>query len=155
VLSVETFVDCESLFASGRWLLGKPLVETAICLILERHAVLADMAFSAGAASDVVRFLAPLVEEQAITAAYLCCPTGRGGRVAQRELAQRWPTIPVSIVNDRVGTSLSSMPLIALLSSLAEVQTGAALIVSSWWDHWVGLRWPAFVPRLDADSRRR
>ena len=143
VLGIETFVDCESLYTAGRWLLDKPLVETAICLILERHADFTDMAFNAGAAPDVATLLAPFVEGHAIPSAYLCCPTVRSGYVARWELIQRWPAMTVSVINERVGTCLASMPLIALLLSLSEAGDSAFLLVSRWWDQWASLRWPA------------
>ena len=34
VLSVETFRECEDLHARSRWLLGRPLVESAVCALL-------------------------------------------------------------------------------------------------------------------------
>jgi Beta-ketoacyl synthase, N-terminal domain len=34
VLAVETFGECEDLFARARWLLGRPLVESAACALL-------------------------------------------------------------------------------------------------------------------------
>jgi hypothetical protein len=147
VLSVETFAACAALYTSGRWLLDKPLVEVALCLILERDAAFAEMGFKAGVASDAMALLAPLVEGQTIAAAYLCCPTARSGQMARRALAQRWPAMPVSVVNDRVGTCLACLPLIALLLALAEGTPSPVLLVSRWWDLWVGLRWPVLLPR--------
>lgn len=38
VLAVETFEDCAELFARGRWLVGRPLVEAAVCALLIRGA---------------------------------------------------------------------------------------------------------------------
>jgi 3-oxoacyl-[acyl-carrier-protein] synthase III len=35
VLAVETFAECETLFARGRWLLERPLVEAAAAVLLE------------------------------------------------------------------------------------------------------------------------
>jgi len=35
VLAVETFGDCQDLYASTRWLVGRPLVEAAACVLLE------------------------------------------------------------------------------------------------------------------------
>lgn len=35
VLAVETFAECEDLYARGRWLAGGPLVESAACALLE------------------------------------------------------------------------------------------------------------------------
>jgi hypothetical protein len=34
VLAVETFQECEDLYARGRWLVGRPLVEAAACVLL-------------------------------------------------------------------------------------------------------------------------
>jgi hypothetical protein len=34
VLAVETFQECEDLHARGRWLVGRPLVESAVCALL-------------------------------------------------------------------------------------------------------------------------
>ena len=147
VLGVETFAAGAALYTSGRWLLDKPLVEVALCLILERHAAFADMGFNAGAASDVMALLAPLVEGQTIAAAYLCCPTARSGQMARWTLAQHWPAMPISVVNERVGTCLACLPLIALLSSLDTGAASPVLLVSRWWDLWVGLRWPVLLPR--------
>jgi hypothetical protein len=38
VLAVETFRECEDLTRRGRWLLGRPLVESAVCALLGRGA---------------------------------------------------------------------------------------------------------------------
>jgi hypothetical protein len=38
VLAVETFEECADLYARGRWLVGRPLVEAAACALLERGA---------------------------------------------------------------------------------------------------------------------
>jgi len=34
VLAVETFEDCAELYARARWLVGRPLVEAAVCALL-------------------------------------------------------------------------------------------------------------------------
>jgi hypothetical protein len=34
VLAVETFAECADLYARGRWLAGRPLVEAAACALL-------------------------------------------------------------------------------------------------------------------------
>ena len=34
MLAVETFEDCAELYARGRWLVGRPLVEAAVCALL-------------------------------------------------------------------------------------------------------------------------
>jgi acyl carrier protein len=94
VLGVETFMECQDLFASGRWLLSSPLVEAAVCLILERHPALAEVGYHAGSSDDGVAMLHTILEEQTPAAVYLCLPTVRDNDSTTQRLRARWPEFP-------------------------------------------------------------
>lgn len=126
ILGVETFIECEELYTLGRRLLSPPLVETAVCLLLERQPSLATMGYHAGntTADDHATELAmrELIEAprvtQATTAIALCGPTLRAGRRMAQQLRKHWPSasVPsVSVVNTRTGACLAATPLIGLL----------------------------------------
>jgi hypothetical protein len=153
ILGVETFMECEDLYASGRWLLSAPLVEAATCLILERHAVLTAVGYSAESSDDGLAMIDAIVGCQATTAVHLCLPTVRDGRLTSQHLRERWPGLSVSVVSDRLGTCLACTPLIGLLLSLNEEKPGNALFVSRWGDAWSMLRWPVAVNQTDNNGQ--
>jgi hypothetical protein len=142
LLGIETFVECAELFTAGRWLLGRPLVETALCLVLERRATLAEVAYYTGRSRDILAIIDTLLANHATTTIALCLPTVRDGhRLAQR-LQTFWPHIPSLVVSDRAGTCLASTPLIGLLLALAAAQQEQVLLISRWGNAWSILRWP-------------
>jgi hypothetical protein len=155
VLGVETFTECEDLFAMGRWLLSAPLVETATCLILERHAVLARIGYRSGSDSNRLAPLEAVLAGQTPAAVYLCLPTASTGRDLAQRLQAYWPHVPVTIVGDRAGTCLACAPLIALQLSLGAGRPGNVLLISCWWDAWVVLYWPAVAGTVGNDSERK
>jgi hypothetical protein len=58
VLAVETFAECEELFARGRWLVGRPLVEAAACAFVgpgEGRLTVGDAPAGPTALSDLAR----------------------------------------------------------------------------------------------------
>lgn len=143
VLGVETFADCADLYTSGRWLLSYPLVETAVCLIVERHPVEVSMPYYAGYGDERVMMEA-ISEPQRTTAISLCMPTlNEGYRTAQR-LRDRWPKSAVSLVNERMGTNLAAAPLCAILIALEDAQYKDVLCISRWGDAWSMVRWPLY-----------
>lgn len=143
VLGVEAFQECEQLYTAGRWLLGTPLVEAAVCLILERCSALTGVSYRAGSSDNEMPVVEPLLEDYPPTSTYLCLPTVDDERRTARRLQARHPEVPTVLVGERVGTCLACAPLIALLLSQAEVQQGHVLYISRWWDAWAALRWPA------------
>ena len=50
VLAVETFAECADLYARGRWLAGRPLVEAAACALLTPGALRTRYGAAAAAA---------------------------------------------------------------------------------------------------------
>jgi len=155
VLGVETFTECEDLFAMGRWLLSTPLVETATCLILERHAALAGIGYNTGCADDGLALLEALLAGQTPAAVYLCLPTASDGRDLAQRLQVYWPHVPVTSVGDRAGTCLACAPLIALQLSEGESRPGNVVLISRWWDAWAVLSWPAAVCATRNDCERK
>jgi hypothetical protein len=145
VLGVETFQECEPLYTAGRWHLGRPLVEAAACLILERRPGLTEIGYRAGCGEDEFSVIAPLLEEETVSAAYLCLPTAEGERLAARRWRERHPEVTITLVGERLGICLACAPLIALLLSRTETPQGHVLGVSRWWDAWAALRWPAVL----------
>src|SRR5215471_5634229 len=91
VLGVETFQECAELYAAGRWLLGTPLTEVAACLILERHASLAGMRYSAARGESGLGSLIQQEPGQTVAAVYLCTPTTHDGQRAAQYLQSHWP----------------------------------------------------------------
>jgi hypothetical protein len=142
ILGVETFMECEDLYASGRWLLGAPLVEVATCLILERHTALSDVSYRAGHGLDGMAVIDLLPAQQPVTATCVCLPTARHEQRLVHQLQTRWPDVLAIRVGKRVGTCLASAPLIGLLLALATRNQQQVLLVSRWWDDWAVLRWP-------------
>jgi hypothetical protein len=153
ILGVDTFLECKDLYASGRWLLSAPLVEAATCLILERHAALTEIGYSAGSCDDELVIVDTLLDSQVPTAAYLCLPTSRDGYRTARRLRERWPDLSILSVSDRVGTCLACTPLVGLLLSRTEEKLDNVLLISRWWDAWSMLRWPVAVDPIDNNSR--
>jgi hypothetical protein len=145
VLGVETFQECEDLYTAGRWLLGGPLVEAAVCLILERHLGLTEIGYRAGYGADEFGVIAPLLEDETVSSAYLCLPTAEGERLAVQRWRERHPEVTITTVGERLGACLACAPLVALLLSLTETRQGHVLGISRWWDTWAVLRWPALL----------
>ena len=152
ILGVETFIECEELYTRGRRLLSMPLVETAVCLLLERHPSLAAMKYTAGntpadnQANELItpEMLATLRITPATTAITLCGPTIRHERQMAEQVRQYWPSgsVPaLTVVNTRTGTCLAATPLIGLLLALAEAQHEQILCISRWGEAWSMLSW--------------
>ena len=145
ILGIETFVECETLFTSGRWLLSSPLVETALCWLLEPHPDLVSFGYAAGRGDDVLPLIDAALDRHATTAIALYMPTLQAGYDTRTRIRERWPTIPVSLVNERTGTCLASTPLIGLLLLLAETHHDHLLCISRWDDVWSMVRWPRLL----------
>jgi hypothetical protein len=153
VLGVETFMECEDLFAMGRWLLSAPLVETAACVILERHpAALARVGYHAGGGNHGQPLLDAILAGPPPAAVYLCLPTTRDGHDLAQRLRVVWPHVPVAIVGDRAGTCLACAPLIGLQLAAATGMSGQVLFISRWWDAWSVLDWPTAVCAAQSDD---
>ncbi len=142
VLGVETFQECAELYTTGRWLLGTPLLEAAACLILERHASLADVRYHAACGPHGLDRLVEGERERAMAGIYLCTPTARAGHAAGQYLQAQWPDRPLSLVHERLGICLACAPLIALMLAVTAGQPEDVLFISQWWDAWAMLRWP-------------
>jgi hypothetical protein len=160
ILTVETFVECEELYMRSRRLLSLPLVETSVCLLLERQPALATIGYSAGQTTDdsemnelLVRQVHDLFETRRITqettSITLSSPTVRIGHQMAHQLRKHWPSasaLPISVVNARTGTCLAAAPLIGLLIALAEAQHEQILCLSRWGKVWSMLCWPRGLP---------
>jgi hypothetical protein len=156
ILVVETFAECADLYARGRRLLSWPLVETAVCLLLERHPTLATIGYAAGHAltdSQVYEQLIHHVDAlwatgratRATTAMTLSAPTIRSGQQLARQLRHHWPSDsapPLTMTHVRTGTCLAATPLIGLLVALAEARHEQILCLARWGQVWSMLRWP-------------
>ena len=142
VLGVETFQECAELYAAGRWLLGTPLTEVAACLILERHASLAGVRYSAARGESGLGSLVQQEPEQAVAGVYLCTPTTHDGQRAASYLHAHWPGVAFALVHERCGICLACSPLIALMLAITAGLPGDVLLLSHWWDAWSMLRWP-------------
>jgi len=142
VLGVETFQECAELYMTGRWLLGTPLLEAAACLILERHASLAEVCYHAACGIHGLHRFAEGERERAIAGIYLCTPTARAGHAAGQYLQAQWPEKPLSLVHERLGICLACAPLIALMLAVTAGQPEDVLFISQWWDAWAMVRWP-------------
>lgn len=142
VLAVETFTACADLYGAGRWLLGTPLVETAACLLLERHEALSRVCYRAETGAAGVMLADTLLQEQTVTTVYLCLSTRRAEQCVAAHLQARWPHLAYMSLRTRLGVCLAGTPLIALMLASLEGRAGDALLISCWWDTWVGLQWP-------------
>lgn len=71
VLGVETFSECADLFARGRWLVGRPLVESAACAVLEPGA--GELTYSEHRAGRAA-FLATTPIARRLGEAFACVP---------------------------------------------------------------------------------
>ncbi len=71
VLTVETFDECADLYARGRWLVGRPLVEAAACVLLEPGA--GSLSYSEGRSRRSARTAAGGIEPR-LGAAFACAP---------------------------------------------------------------------------------
>ena len=156
ILAVETFVECEELYTRGRRLLSLPLVETSICLLLERQPSLTAIGYCAGQTMADSQMNEPLIHghelfemrraTQETTAITLCSPTVRNGHHMARQLQKHWPSDsapPILVVSTRTGMCLAATPLIGLLIALAEAQREQILCLSYWGKVWSMLRWPS------------
>lgn len=165
ILTVETFVECEELYKRSRRLLSWPLVETAVCLLLERQPVPAALDYATGQAmtdtqvrEQLIRAVRDLFETRRITpettALTISSPTlGSGQQLAHQLRQQRfhhqWPSAvepSFSVVNARTGTCLAATPLIGLLLALADSQPERLLCLSRWGKVWSMLCWPRRLP---------
>jgi hypothetical protein len=147
VLGIETFMECEDLFAMGRWFLSAPLVETAACVILQRHpTAVAQLDYLAGSGSDVWPLLQARLAGPPPAAVYLCLPTMRDDSGLTERLQAYWPQVPIALLGERTGTCLACAPLIGLQLSDATATAGHILLISRWWDTWSVLYWPTAVP---------
>jgi Beta-ketoacyl synthase, N-terminal domain len=156
ILVVETFAECADLYARGRRLLSWPLVETAVCLLLERQPTLVTIDYAAGHAltdsqvnDDIIRHVEELWATgratRETTAMTLSAPTIRSGQQLARHLRQHWPSgaAPlITMTHVRTGTCLAATPLIGLLIALAEAQREQILCLARWGQTWSMLRWP-------------
>jgi hypothetical protein len=142
VLGVETFTGCEDLYTSGRWLLRSPLVEAAVCLVLERQTGLRDIGYGAGSENSIA-ILEAVLGNQVPTAIQLCLPTATEETGLVPQLQVRWPGAIISLVGKRIGNCLAGTTLIGLLLALAEGRQGNVLLMSRWWDAWSVLSWPS------------
>jgi len=71
VLAVETFEECADLYARGRWLVGRPLVEGAVCALLEPGA--GELSYSEGRCRRPARRAATGIERR-LGEAFACTP---------------------------------------------------------------------------------
>jgi hypothetical protein len=142
VLGVETFSGCEDLYSSGRWLLRAPLVEAAVCLMLERHTCRTEVGYGAGADQGLA-ILEAVLGSQSPAAIQLCLPTVKEDAKMVPQLQARWPDVSVSVVGERLGNCLACTTLIGLLLALAEGRPGNVSLLSRWWDAWSVLSWPS------------
>jgi Beta-ketoacyl synthase, N-terminal domain len=164
ILTVETFVECAELYTRGRRLFSWPLVETAVCVLLERPPSLATIDYNTGQAmtdSQVNEQLIRHVDELLVTgrttreatAITVSSPTVRNGEQMAHQLRKHWPSAlapSLSVANVRTGTCLAATPLIGLLIALAEAQREQILCLSRWGQVWSLLRWPS---RLSPETR--
>lgn len=141
ILGVETFAECETLYTAGRWLLDLPLVEAAICLIIEPCTESARMTYQAGT-DPPAHWLKTIFEPATDSALCLCTPTMDEARNTAQCLQQVWPNLTCITANEHTGTCLASTALIGLLLSLAENTNDNVLLMSHWWDTWSALQWP-------------
>jgi hypothetical protein len=155
VLGVETFTECEELFTMGRWLLSPPLVETATCVLLERHPGLTQVRYSGGYHHDEDALLETVLGGHPPAAVYLCLPTTTDGQRLAQQIHTYWPHVPIVRIGDTVGTCLACAPLIGLQLSAAASRPGTALLISRWWDAGSVLWWPAAEENASESSERK
>jgi hypothetical protein len=141
VLGVETFTGCEDLYTAGRWLLRPPLVEAAVCLILERQTGPDGVRYGAGGENGAA-MLEAVLGHQIPAAIQLCLPTAAETEMVS-QLQARWPEVIISLIGERIGNCLACMALIGLLLALAEGRQGNVLLMSRWWETWSVLSWPS------------
>jgi len=144
----ETFAECEALFTAGRWLLSPPLVETALCWLIEPHAKLATFGYAAGCGEDALEMIAAALDGAANAGLALYMPTWRTADRLRARIRQRWPDMPVVVVNERAGTCLAAAPLLGLQLLLAQTPCDPLLCLCRWGDAWTLARWPR-LPGLE------
>jgi hypothetical protein len=142
VLGVETFTGCEDLYTSGRWLLRAPLVEAAVCIILERHTGGGTAVGYGAGANDGPALLETVLGNQPPAVIQLCLPAATAEVKMVSQLQKRWPGASIALVGERVGNCLACTTLIGLLLALAEGRPGHVSLLSRWWDTWSVLSWP-------------
>jgi hypothetical protein len=142
VLGVETFAGCEDLYTAGRWLLRLPLVEAAVCIVLERQAGPDGVGYGAGGANGAA-VLEAMLGNQVPASIQLCLPTAAAETEVVSQLQARWPGVIISLVGERIGNCLACTALIGLLLALTEGRQGNVLLMSRWWDTWSVLSWPS------------
>ena len=142
VLGVETFAECEPLFTAGRWLLSPPLVETALCWLIEPHAKLAAFGYAAGRGDDALEMIAAALDGGAKAGLALYMPTWRAADRVRARIRQRWPDMSVVVVNERAGTCLAAAPLLGLQLLLTQTPCDPLLCLCRWGDAWTLTRWP-------------
>lgn len=142
VLGVETFQECATLYAAGRWLLGAPLTEVAACVLLERHPRLSIVGYQAGRGAGGLGHVLQAEACGSVAQMLLCTPTARTGQQARAAVQAQWPDVPVTLLPERCGICLASAPLLALMLATAGQAQGDLLCLSQWWDAWALLRWP-------------
>jgi beta-ketoacyl synthase-like protein len=153
VLAVETFQECAELYTTGRWLLGTPLLESAACLILERHPSLAAVRYRAAWGTHGLATLVESECEEALACVYLCTPTARAGQMAGQYLQARWPDIALASVHERLGICLACAPLIAMMLAVTAGRPADVLLISQWWDAWAMVRWPGLPSQVRRASK--
>lgn len=142
VLAVETFAECAQLYTAGRWLLTPPLVEAAVCLILERHPGVHAVTYQAAQAAEASALHAAWPFGPSVATAYVYTPTARDDDVAADLLRQQWPQSTVVCLRQRLGNCLACTPLIGLLLALATGSQETLGLISRWGEAWSVLRWP-------------
>jgi hypothetical protein len=142
VLGVETFTGCENLYTAGRWLLRPPLVEAAVCIILERQTGQDGVSYGAGGENGVA-ILETVLGNQAPAAIQLCLPSAAAETQIVSQLQARWPGVIISLIGERIGNCLACTALIGLLLALTEGKQGNVLLMSQWWETWSVLAWPS------------
>ena len=112
VLAVETFAECEDLFARARWLITTPLVESAAAVLLERNETNADRSNPEGGLGGASRVRPTSIK------------TGLGG-------ASRVPPIPIKCASGNSsstsGNTLACGPLIDLAVARANASSDVTL----------------------------
>lgn len=142
VLGVETFQECAALYSAGRWLLGTPLTEVAVCLILERHPSLVEVRYRAARGAHSLPQLMQGEQLRSVGEVAICTPTVRDGQQAAAQLQAQWPALPLALLHEQYGMTLACAPLIAVTRALHAGLPGDLLCLSHWWEAWSMLRWP-------------
>ncbi len=103
VLAVETFAECQDLYARARWLVGRPLVEAAACVLLERGDDIVGYAAAAPAA-ELERLVRQRAGETLSAAPMIALALARDHRYHPMSLTGEWR-------GRRVGLDWSPAPV--------------------------------------------